>query len=83
MSHSVAECRSSPGSPTLAGRWIESRLNSTTRIVQEAFCSYRLHEAADSLQSFFVRDYCDVFLELCKAENCKQNQVPVQLTPCS
>ncbi len=50
----------------LADRWILSRLSSTTRRVDAALESYRLHEAADAVHSFFWAEVADWYLELVK-----------------
>jgi valyl-tRNA synthetase len=50
----------------LADRWILSRLNRTTARVDAALGSYRLHEAAETLHSFFWGDVADWYLELIK-----------------
>ena len=47
-------------------RWIFSRLNRTTEIVNRAFEQYRFHEAAQTLWQFFWHEFCDWYLELKK-----------------
>ena len=50
----------------LADRWILSRLSRTTRRVDSALESYRLHDAADALHSYFWGEVADWYLELIK-----------------
>jgi valyl-tRNA synthetase len=50
----------------LADRWILSRLSRTTRRVDAALESYRLHEAAEASHSFFWGEVADWYLELIK-----------------
>ncbi len=47
-------------------QFILSRLNTTTKEVNEAFKSYQFAAATTSLYSFFLYDFCDVYLELIK-----------------
>jgi valyl-tRNA synthetase len=51
----------------LADRWILSRLSRTTRRVDAALASYRLHEAAEAMHGFFWGEVADWYLELIKA----------------
>ena len=53
--------------PTLADRWILSRLNRTASEVDSALREYRFHEAASTMYDFFWRDFCDWYIELSKA----------------
>jgi valyl-tRNA synthetase len=50
----------------LADRWILSRLSRTTRRVDAALASYRLHEAAEATHGFFWGEVADWYLELIK-----------------
>lgn len=54
--------------PTLADYWIRSRLHSTIRLVEEALSEYRFDLMAQHLYDFIWKEYCDWYLELCKAE---------------
>jgi valyl-tRNA synthetase len=54
-----------PDAP-LEARWILSRLQSTTFLINEALGEYRFHEAANTLYSFFWGDFCDWYLEVVK-----------------
>jgi valyl-tRNA synthetase len=61
--------RPNPGAlraETLEDRWILSRLNRTTKDVNEALASYRFHEAANRVYDFFWGDFCDWYIELIK-----------------
>ena len=50
----------------LADRWILSRLVRTTRRVDTALESFRVHEAAESIHGFFWGEVADWYLELIK-----------------
>ncbi len=52
--------------PSLADRWILSRLNYATAEVNSALQEYRFHEAAATLYQFFWNDFCDWYIELSK-----------------
>ncbi len=51
---------------TLEDRWILSRFNRVAHEVQEALQTYRFHEAAGTIYSFFWGELCDWYLELIK-----------------
>ncbi len=53
--------------PTLADRWILSRLQRMTRAVAEGFAQYRLDLLAQAIYEFTWDQYCDWYLELAKA----------------
>ncbi len=50
-----------------ADRWILSKLTRTTQVVEKAYERYRINEVARSIYDFVWADYCDWYLELCKA----------------
>ncbi len=52
--------------PSLADRWILSRLNAATAEVNLALEEFRFHEAAATLYQFFWNDFCDWYIELSK-----------------
>ncbi len=52
--------------PSIADRWIRSRLNRAIREVHEAFAAYRLDIAAQALYDFVWHEFCDWYLELTK-----------------
>jgi len=52
--------------PTVADRWILSRLQKTKRVVADAIESYRFDHAAQALYEFTWNAYCDWYLELSK-----------------
>jgi valyl-tRNA synthetase len=52
--------------PTVADRWIRSRLNRCIGDVHEAFSAYRLDLATQALYEFTWYEYCDWYLELTK-----------------
>jgi valyl-tRNA synthetase len=51
---------------TLEDRWILSRFNRVTAEVNDAFATYRFHEAASRIYDFFWGEFCDWYLELIK-----------------
>ena len=51
----------------LSDRWILSRLSHTTRRVDGALESFRVHDAADALHGFFWGEVADWYLELIKS----------------
>jgi valyl-tRNA synthetase len=51
---------------TLEDRWILSRFHSVTKDVNEAWQTYRFHEAANRIYDFFWGDFCDWYIELIK-----------------
>jgi valyl-tRNA synthetase len=52
--------------PTLADRWIESRLQATIHAVRRALSRYRFNEAASALYQFVWHEFCDWYLEIAK-----------------
>jgi len=52
--------------PTLADRWIRTRLDETVEQVRAALDGYRFDHAASALYDFIWHDYCDWYLELSK-----------------
>ncbi|MCK4609128.1 MAG: class I tRNA ligase family protein, partial [Gammaproteobacteria bacterium] len=56
------------GELSLADRWIRARLQSTICAVHESIASYRFDMLAQTLYGFIWGEYCDWYLELCKAE---------------
>ncbi|MEZ5582020.1 MAG: class I tRNA ligase family protein, partial [Candidatus Competibacteraceae bacterium] len=51
---------------SLADRWIDSRLQTAVKSVNESLQNYRLDLAAQSIYEFLWSDYCDWYLELSK-----------------
>jgi valyl-tRNA synthetase len=51
---------------TLEDRWILSRFNQVAKQVNDSLQTYRFHEAANSVYSFFWGEFCDWYLELIK-----------------
>ncbi len=56
--------RSAP--PSLADRWIRSRLNAAIGAVRKALDRYRFNEAASAIYQFLWHEYCDWYLEIAK-----------------
>jgi valyl-tRNA synthetase len=52
--------------PTLAERWILSRLARTVTTVRRALAAYRFNEAAGAIYQFLWHEYCDWYLEWSK-----------------
>ncbi len=51
---------------SLPDRWIQSRLQHTTKIVTESINSYRFDLASQAIYDFVWNEYCDWYLELSK-----------------
>jgi valyl-tRNA synthetase len=51
---------------TLEDRWIFSRFNRVAQELNDALATYRFHEAANAIYSFFWGELCDWYLELTK-----------------
>ena len=59
--------RAAAGGPLgVAERWIVSRLNKTVAAAGKGMADYDLGAAATAIYSFFLYDFCDVYLEVCK-----------------
>jgi valyl-tRNA synthetase len=52
--------------PTLAERWIRSRLARTVVAVRRALAAYRFNDAAGAVYQFLWHEYCDWYLEWSK-----------------
>lgn len=63
------------GSDTLVDRWMMSRLHKTISEINEDFEKYRLNEALQKVYALVWDDFCDWYIELCKAD------VPGQKVP--
>ena len=50
----------------LENQWILNRLHETIEKCEEGFSSYNFALTTDALRSFFINDFCDVYLELTK-----------------
>ena len=51
----------------LADRWMQSRLNSTLKEVNQQFDSFRLNEALKKIYSLIWDDFCDWYIEVIKS----------------
>ncbi|MBI3825848.1 MAG: valine--tRNA ligase [Candidatus Rokubacteria bacterium] len=58
--------RAKKTTPSLADRWIESRLAATIVGVRQALRKYRFNDAASSLYQFIWHEFCDWYLEMAK-----------------
>jgi len=54
------------GTPSVADRWIRSRLAATTAEVRKAIDGYRFNDAASAVYQFLWHEYCDWYLEIAK-----------------
>ncbi len=52
--------------PSLADRWIRSRLAATTRTVRASLDRYRFNDAASAVYQFLWHEFCDWYLEIAK-----------------
>ena len=60
---------------TLEDHWILSRFHRVTKDVNEAWQTYRFHEAANRIYDFFWGDFCDWYIELIKPRLTPENGV--------
>jgi valyl-tRNA synthetase len=60
---------------TLEDRWILSRFRRVTKDVNDAWQTYRFHEAANRIYDFFWGDFCDWYIELMKPRLAPENGV--------
>ena len=58
---------------TLEDHWILSRFHRVTRDVNDAWQTYRFHEAANRIYDFFWGDFCDWYIELMKPRLAPEN----------
>ena len=58
---------------TLEDHWILSRFHRVTKDVNEAWQTYRFHEAANRIYDFFWGDFCDWYIELMKPRLAPEN----------
>jgi valyl-tRNA synthetase len=56
------------GAVPLADRWLFARLAATVTTVNDAFETFRFHEAAQQVYEFFWGDFCDWYIEWIKPE---------------
>ena len=54
------------GKPSIADRWIASRLNATTAAVRKALDTFRFNDAAMAVYQFLWSEFCDWYLEIAK-----------------
>jgi len=54
------------GTPSVADRWIRSRLTETVAQVRKAIDGYRFNDAASAVYQFLWHEYCDWYLEIAK-----------------
>ncbi|HWY44243.1 MAG TPA: valine--tRNA ligase [Candidatus Sulfotelmatobacter sp.] len=56
------------GKIPLADKWLFARLAETIKTTNQAFDTYRFHEAAQEIYQFFWGDFCDWYIEWVKPE---------------
>lgn len=71
-----------PAGMALVDEWILSRLRAATREMQAAFDGLQLHRATSAFYSFFLYDYCDVYLEWSKLSFKSADTVPSLASAC-
>jgi valyl-tRNA synthetase len=54
------------GTPSVADRWIKSRLTEAVARVRKAIDTYRFNDAASAVYQFLWHEYCDWYLEIAK-----------------
>jgi valyl-tRNA synthetase len=54
------------GTPSVADRWIKSRLTEAIARVRKAIDTYRFNDAASAVYQFLWHEYCDWYLEIAK-----------------
>ena len=54
------------GKPSIADRWIASRLNAATAAVRKALDTFRFNDAAMAVYQFLWNEFCDWYLEIAK-----------------
>jgi valyl-tRNA synthetase len=54
------------GTPSVADRWIKSRLAEAIAQVRKAIDTYRFNDAASAVYQFLWHEYCDWYLEIAK-----------------
>ncbi len=64
------------GRPSVADRWIRSRLAGTTAAVRKALDGYRFNDAASAVYQFLWHEFCDWYLEVAK-RSLYQSEDPV------
>jgi valyl-tRNA synthetase len=56
------------GTPSVADRWIKSRLTEAIAEVRKAIDTYRFNDAASAVYQFLWHEFCDWYIELIKPE---------------
>ena len=70
-----------PGAPvarTQADAWIFSRLARLSKVVTDGISAYQLGEVARELHGFFWNEFCDWYIEFCKASLREQGEERLQ-----
>src|SRR5256885_4098317 len=67
--------------PTLADRWIQSRLAATIGAVRTSMRRYRFNDAASAVYQFLWHEYCDWYLESAKLSRPRAAEPGERLRP--
>ena len=54
------------GTPSIADRWIKSRLHATIATVRKSLDTFRFNDAAMAVYQFLWNEFCDWYLEIAK-----------------
>jgi len=54
------------GTPSIADRWIKSRLHATVATVRKSLDTFRFNDAAMAVYQFLWNEFCDWYLEIAK-----------------
>ena len=57
----------------IADKWMMGRIQSTLKEMEEDFSNYRLNEALKKIYSLVWDDFCDWYIEVCKADQYGEN----------
>jgi len=57
----------------LADKWMMGRIQTTLEAMEEDFSKYRLNEALKKIYSLVWDDFCDWYIEVCKADQPREN----------
>lgn len=60
-------------SENLADKWMTGRIQTTLAEMEDDFSKYRLNEALKKIYSLVWDDFCDWYIEVCKANKAEEN----------
>lgn len=64
---------SEPDPENLADRWMRSRIQATLNEMENDFSHYRLNDALKKIYALIWDDFCDWYIEVCKADEYGEN----------